>query len=122
MEKLQSFQRKYLKQLAHKLKPVVFVGQKGLTETVMHSVDEALNRHELIKIRFLEFKEKGQKTELVEQIELQTQSQTVGIVGHIAIFFRQHRNPKDRRISLPQREYSVSNLQDPLVEQPSPDK
>ena len=122
MEKLRSFQKKYLRQQAHKLKPVVSVGQKGLTETVVRSVDEALNRHELIKVRFLEFKEKGQKTELVKQIESQTQSQAVGILGHIAIIFRQHRNPEDRRIFLPQRENSGSNLQDPLAEQPYRDK
>ena len=122
MGKLRSFQKKYLRQQAHKLKPVVLVGQKGLSETVVRSLDEALNRHELIKIRFLEFKEKGQKTELVKQIELQTKCQAVGIIGHIAIFFRQHRDPANRHVSLPQREDSGSNLQDPLLEQPFPDK
>ncbi len=112
MQNLRGFQRKYLKGLAHKLKPLVVVGQKGLTETVVRSVDEALNRHELIKVRFLEIKDKGRKVELVERIQRQTQSQAVGILGHIAIFYRPHPNPQNRRICLPQPQDSGSSLPD----------
>ncbi len=49
MEKLKGFQKKYLKGLAHSKKPLVFVGQKGVTPTLIKAVDEALGTHELIK-------------------------------------------------------------------------
>lgn len=101
MKNVNSFQAKYLRGIAHKLKPVVFIGQKGLTPTVIQSVDKALNRHELIKIKFLEFKQKNQKKEITAAIEAQTGCQMVGLIGHIATIYRQHSDPEKRRIELP---------------------
>ena len=72
MTKLKGAQKKYLKSLAHKLKPVVFIGQKGMTETLSTAIDQALNDHELIKIRFVDFKEKEKKEAMARQIEKQT--------------------------------------------------
>ena len=102
MGMVNSFQAKYLRGLAHKLKPVVFIGQKGLTPTVIQSTEEALNRHELIKIKFLEFKEKQQKKEIAAAIEEQTGCRMVGLIGHIATFYRQHSDPEKRKIKLPE--------------------
>lgn len=44
-------QRQVLKAQAHALKPVVIVGQNGLTDAVIREADIALKAHELIKIR-----------------------------------------------------------------------
>ena len=49
---LNGSQRKFLRGLAHKLKPVVIIGQKGFGEAVIHAVEDALNAHELIKVKF----------------------------------------------------------------------
>lgn len=100
---LQGFQRKYLRGLAHKLKPLVHLGQKGLTEGLLVSVDEALELHELIKLKFLDFKEKSQKMELAGLIEQRTGADLVGIIGNIAIFYRQQENSEKRTIALPER-------------------
>ena len=59
--KLKGFQKKHLRGLAHKLSPVVYIGKKGVSDTLMKSLEEALNSHELIKIKFVDFKEKNQK-------------------------------------------------------------
>jgi len=64
MKKLTSIQSKYLRGLAHALKPVVFVGQKGVTDALFKSTDEAFQRHELIKVKFIDFKEKEKKRQL----------------------------------------------------------
>lgn len=48
---LSSKQRKYLRGLAHHLKPVVQVGGKGLTEAVLAQIDVQLTAHELIKTK-----------------------------------------------------------------------
>ena len=101
MEMLTGFQVKYLRGLAHKLKPVVFIGQKGLTPTVLQSVEEALRRHELIKLKFLDFKEKRQKIEISAAIEDQAGCLMVGLIGHIATFYREHIDPEKRKIKLP---------------------
>ena len=101
MENLKGFQKKYLRGRAHKLKPTVFIGQKGITENVIRSTDEALNAHELIKVKFLDFKEKRQKLELSDVLSEGANCHAVGMIGHIAIFFRPHKDPEKRRIKLP---------------------
>ncbi len=101
MEKLTSQQRKYLKGLGHKLKPVVFVGQKGLSDSLVRAVDESLEKHELIKIKFIDFKEKSEKEEISEMIQDRTGSERVGMIGHMAMFYRQHPDPEKQKIHLP---------------------
>ena len=103
MQKLQGYQRQYLKGLAHGMKPLVFIGGKGSSPAVIGAVDEALEKHELVKVKFNDFKEKEQKREIVVEIEKETASEMVGMVGHIAIFYRPHNDPEKRRIDLPQR-------------------
>ena len=44
-------QKQYLKGLAHHLNPVVMLGGNGLTEGVLVEIDNALNHHELIKVK-----------------------------------------------------------------------
>ena len=103
MKKLEGFQKKYLRGLAHSLKPVVMIGQKDLTAEVLKSANQALERHELIKVKYHGFKEKEQKAELIERLEQETGSETVGVIGHTAIFYRQQSDPEKRKISLPEK-------------------
>ena len=103
MEALKGFQKKFLKGLAHGLKPVVFVGQKGLTTNLIGAIHEALNTHELIKIRFVDFKEKQQRVAMVEAVAAEVDCQLVGMIGHVAIFYRQQPDPEKRKIKVPQR-------------------
>jgi RNA-binding protein len=98
MEKLKGLQRKHLRAQAHHLKPVVIVGAKGLTEQLIGSVDTALTDHELIKVKFGEFKE--EKKEFSARIAQMTQSELVGLIGNIAIFYRQNSDPEKRKIHL----------------------
>jgi RNA-binding protein len=103
MEALKGFQKKYLRGLAHALRPVVIVGRQGVTGSLLKSVDQALNDHELIKIKFNEFKEKAKKAEILAKIEAATGCQVAGMIGHTAICFRSHPDPEKRVISLPTR-------------------
>ena len=52
---LTSTQRKALSAQAHELKPVVIIGQAGVTDGVMGKIAESLKAHELIKIKFNEY-------------------------------------------------------------------
>lgn len=103
MEKLKGFQKKFLKGLAHNKKPLVFVGQKGITPTFITAIDDALDTHELIKVKFNEFKEKEQKKEVSEIIEKETASKLVAMIGHMAIFYRCQKDPEKRKITIPTR-------------------
>ncbi len=101
MSALKGSQKKYLKGLAHSLKPVVQIGKEGMTEGVIRAVDDSLLRHELIKIKFTDFKE--QKEALTCEIEIKTGSEQVGMIGHTAILYRPQVDPEKRKITLPQR-------------------
>ena len=102
MKKLTGLQAKYIRSLAHSLKPVVFVGQKGVTDALVASTVQALHRHELIKVKFIEFKEKKQKKEIAEAIEIKTGCHLAGMIGHVATFYKPHSDPEKRRIVLPE--------------------
>ena len=98
METLKGSQRKNLRAQAHHLKPLVMIGAKGATDQLVGSVDIALNDHELIKVKFGEFKEA--KKEISEEIAKATKSELVGLIGNIAIFYRRHPDPEKRKIKI----------------------
>lgn len=101
MEPLRGVQKRYLRGLAHSLKPVVFVGQKGLTGALTTAMHDALDQHELIKVKFIDFKEKSQKLALAEQIQISVHCEMVGMTGHIVTFYRRQNDPEKRKIKLP---------------------
>jgi RNA-binding protein len=101
MTELQGYQKKYLRGLAHSLQAVVMVGQKGFSSAVVTSTEEALTAHELIKLKFVDFKEKEQKVEIASKLADTTGSALAGIIGHTAILYRPHPDPDRRRIVLP---------------------
>ena len=44
-------QKRHLRKLAHALKPVIIVGNAGLSEALLQELDTTLEHHELIKAR-----------------------------------------------------------------------
>ena len=100
---MEGFQRKYLRGLAHGLKPVVFIGHKGTTAAVLRSIDEALASHELIKIKFIELKDKEKKGELVKIMTSKLRCEMVGSIGHTVILYRKNEDPEKQQIHLPER-------------------
>lgn len=86
-------------QKAHDLKPVVMVGKNGLTDALSEAVDEALSAHELIKVKFQDYREARHSIAL--RLAEFTDSTLVTIIGNIAIFFRAHEDPERQRIRLP---------------------
>src|SRR5262245_63398019 len=99
MRQLTNAQRAHLRRLAHHLKPVVQIGKQGLTNGVQASVEEALNAHELIKVKFMDFRD--QKRELTEELAVGTGSALIGMIGNIVIIYRPQPNPEKRKIMLP---------------------
>jgi RNA-binding protein len=104
MTALKGYQKKHLRGLAHGLKPVVQIGREGITDTVIRAVDEGLFRHELIKIKFNDLKEKGLKEAITVDLAAKTGSVQVGMIGHTVILFRRQTDPEKRKIAVPVRE------------------
>ncbi|MGM0517033.1 MAG: ribosome assembly RNA-binding protein YhbY [Pseudomonadota bacterium] len=96
--KLTARQKQYLRSEAHHLKPVVLLGQHGLTDAVIAEIDEALRVHELIKVR-IPGVERDEKREITDAIAEATGSTVVQTVGHVVVLFRQ--SAKDSEYHLP---------------------
>jgi len=107
MEALTGHQRKYLRGLAHDRKPVVLVGQQGVTGEVVASAEASLRRHELIKVHFNAFKEKASKQTLGAELARRTGAHLVGMIGHTIILYRPHPDAERRVIRLPVRAAST---------------
>lgn len=96
MEELTNPQMRKLKALAQRMDASLKVGKAGLSDGFIKTVDEELTRHELVKVKFAEFKE--QKKELTPQIATRTASHLVMRVGNVAVFFRRNPDPAKHRI------------------------
>jgi RNA-binding protein len=91
-------QQLFLKQRAHHLKPLVQVGQKGLTEAVVREIDLTLAHHELVKIRI--GAQRDQRQHILEQVCTQLGATAVQSIGQTATLFR--RNPqKNQPMAIP---------------------
>jgi len=88
-------QKAYLLGLANALKPVVQIGKNGLTPELIDAISQALDAHELIKIKFMEFKE--EKKTLSKLIGEQTQADLIGMIGNVAIYYKQNPNPEKKK-------------------------
>jgi RNA-binding protein len=89
-------QRQWLRGRAHALRPVVLVGQAGVTDAVVRSVDAALGARELIKVRLHEPEDKHAAA---EELATRTGAALCGLVGHTVILYRPH--PDRPVIALP---------------------
>ena len=96
MNKLSGKQKSYLRGLAHSLNPVVQIGKNGLTDSVFDQIGEALKKHELIKVKFIDWKD--EKKEIAQKISEKLKCEICGSIGHIYIFYKQNDNPEKRMI------------------------
>jgi RNA-binding protein len=97
--KLSNKQKQYLKGLAHSLKPVVLLGQNGLTEGVLAEIENALGHHELIKIK-VATDDRETKQLIIDTIVRETEALNITKIGHIVVLFRPSENKK---IELPRK-------------------
>jgi len=80
-------QKKQLRSKAHALKPIVIVGDKGITYNVLQEIDRALFDHELIKVR-INAADKAEKKQLTQTICEHTQAALIQTIGHIIVIYR----------------------------------
>ena len=96
-------QRQFLKGLAHHLSPVVMLGGNGLTEGVLAEIDNALNHHELIKVK-IAGADREVKQLIIDAIVRETNAVNVQTIGHILVLYRQS---DDKKITLPKATKSI---------------
>ncbi len=82
--------KKKLRAEAHALKPVVMIGQSGLTAAVLAELDIALNTHELLKVRIRA--ERDERKLIIEQICTEAGAELIQTIGQIAVIYRVNPN------------------------------
>jgi len=97
---LTDVQKRHLRRLGHELKPVVLMGNAGLTDSVQAEIDKALDDHELIKVKVIA-DDRDQRKQLVTRICDANKACLVQAIGNIALIFRRSRIEKKRHIALP---------------------
>ncbi len=88
---LSGAQRRKLRGLAHHLDAIVQVGKDGLTDTVFAAVDQALEDHELIKVRVLESAPLD-RADAAEALAARLGAHVPGQIGRVLVLYRRHPN------------------------------
>lgn len=93
MDELTGAEKKKLRGMAQRLEPAVMVGRHGLTAGVLSEIESALDRDQLVKIRFEVSRDALEQC--AREIETATRAICVGSVGRTASFFRKPADPSD---------------------------
>jgi RNA-binding protein len=95
---LSKLARSHLRGLSHTLKPVVMVGGKGLSSSVLAELERALDHHELVKVQ-LAIEDREARAEAARDLAQRSSAEIVQQIGKIVCLFRPH--PKEPKILLP---------------------
>ena len=95
---LSASQKRYLRGFAHDLKPVILVGQKGVTAALLAELDGALDHHELVKVKLAD-DDRESRAASIERIREHSGAELVQTIGKTASFFK--RNPDRNQFPLP---------------------
>lgn len=95
-------QRRYLRSLGHGLAVVVQMGKEGISPGLVQAVSQALDDHELIKIRLGQgalLEGWAERKAAAEELARQTGSEIAQLLGNTVLLYRHH--PEEPRIELP---------------------
>jgi RNA-binding protein len=92
-------QRRHLRGLAHGIKPVVWLGNAGLTVAVTAETARALRDHELIKVKATGEGDRKARDAAFAELAAQTASALIHRIGNVAVLYRP--NPELSRSVLP---------------------
>ena len=86
-------QKQQLRALAHSLKPIVIVGNLGLTQSVQLEIHRSLEDHELIKVK-IACSDRSERKRITQAILDEQAAELIQSIGHIAVIYRQSQKIK----------------------------
>src|SRR5690606_38659352 len=92
-------QRREYRAIAHNLKPVIIVRDKGLSEGLQEELDRALNDHELIKIKVAS-QDREVRQEAIQALCESSGAELVQTIGKIAVILRRAKKPNPKLSNL----------------------
>ena len=90
-------QKRHLRGLAHHLKPVVMIGDAGLSDGVLRELDLSIEHHELIKVR-VNAADREDRDAIIQRMCAGVNAELVQRIGHVAVLYRPAKTP---HINLP---------------------
>lgn len=82
-------QKRHLRAIGSTLNPVIQIGKTGVFDSLIHSANEALEAHELIKVRVLQNSPSEPRDAITELAEA-TQSDLVQVIGRNGLLYKQN--------------------------------
>lgn len=95
---LTNAQTRFLRGQAHPLRAMLQVGGKGITDALVAEIGNALEQHELIKVK-IAAEDREVRDAMVGELAERTGAALVQRIGHTAVFYRPSKD--HRQIVLP---------------------
>ncbi|HET8801629.1 MAG TPA: ribosome assembly RNA-binding protein YhbY [Marinobacter sp.] len=92
-------QRREYRAIAHNLKPVIIVGDKGLSEGLQEELERALNDHELIKVKVAS-QDREVRQETISALCETAGAELVQSIGKVAVILRRAKKPNPKLSNL----------------------
>lgn len=91
-------QKKFLRGLGHQLKPVIIVGDAGLSESLLKEFTSTIDHHELVKVR-VRAGDRETRDRIISELCNKESADLVTRIGNVALIYR--RNNEKPKIPLP---------------------
>ena len=99
MTTLSAAEKKQLRAIAHNLNPIIIVGDKGISESLLEELDRALEQHELIKVK-LSSNDRAFREQAINELTASSKSALVQVIGKVAILLRRSKKPNPKLSNL----------------------
>ena len=86
-------QKRHLRKLAHALKPVIIVGNAGVSAALVQELDATLEHHELIKVR-VNGEDRAARQDMIVELCDKSRGELVQTIGHVAVLYRRAEKPR----------------------------
>jgi len=96
---LSAADKKQYRAIAHKLNPVIIVGDKGLSESLLEELERALNDHELIKVK-VAIGDRDERRQLIDQMTSNTGAELIQAIGKVAVLLKKNAKPNPKLSNL----------------------
>ena len=98
---LSESQKKFLRGLGHQLKPLIMVGDAGLSDSLVAEFESTLDHHELIKVR-VRTGDREARDAIISKLCKDSGASLVQRIGNVALVYRPNLSKKpEKRIQLP---------------------
>ena len=92
-------QKKRFRAIGQRLKPIITIADKGVSEQILLELDRALEQHELIKIKVIAPNHSLKQATVVSLCD-KSCADLVQLIGHTALLYRASKQPTQRLSNL----------------------